>query len=180
MIKRVFDVSLASGLFVALLPLLLLITLIIMLRRDGGVLFIQPGLGVNQEPFAVIKFRTMTAGQINRLGKILRPLGLDELPQLINIFKGDMSFVGPRPLTQADVSRLRWDTVDKTLRWSVRPGLVGLAQFSPVCDQAMSWRLDRRYVESRSVWLDMKILVWAIFVPLVGKQRVAKWLALSA
>lgn len=114
--------------------------------------------------------------KITPLGKVLRKTGIDELPQLVNILKGQMSFVGPRPLTAKDIKRLGWDSAYYNQRWSVRPGIVGLAQLTPVCHKKMSWFYDQLYIKSQSQWLDFKILVCATIIPIVGKQKVKNWI----
>lgn len=177
-IKRLIDITLSSCLLLLLLPLILALAVVIFWQRDGGVLFPQTRLGVARKPFQVYKFRSMTAGEINWAGRFMRPLGLDELPQLWNIVIGDMSLVGPRPLTSDDVERLGWSGADYDQRWSLRPGLVGLAQFSPVCNRELSWQLDVSYIGQRSLCLDMQVVFWASLVPVLGKQRIAAYLNL--
>jgi len=93
---------------------------------------------------------------------------------LLNIIKRDMSFVGPRPLTLGDVERLEWDTDFHQKRWPVRPGIVGLAQLSPVCHKKMSWFYDQLYLERQSLILDFKILMAAVMIPFTGKSFVKK------
>lgn len=168
----------AAILLILLSPALLVLSLTIACQRDGQIFFSQSRAGQHKSPFSILKFRTMTNHKINRVGRWLRPLGLDELPQLWNILCGQMSFVGPRPLTTADIERLGWDSPEYNSRWQVKPGIVGLAQFSPICDQDVSWQLDQRYVQNRSLRLDGKLLIWAALVPFCSKKRVAKWMNL--
>lgn len=118
----------------------------------------------------------MKDGEVTWHGKIWRRTGVDELPQFFNILKGDMSFVGPRPLLQSDIERLEWDRTYYDQRWELRPGIVGLAQLSPVCNRKMSWFLDRSYIAQQSFGLDMKILASSIFIPIVGKAQIKKWI----
>ena len=105
---------------------------------------------------------------------MLRDLGLDELPQLVNVLRGEMALVGPRALTGADVRRLGWDAPSFDLRWNVPPGITGPAQIAAVrrCHPRTTWRLDRRYVlaaqHPRTI---SRILAASMLVPLLGKRR---------
>lgn len=118
----------------------------------------------------------MLDGKITFFGKVLRKTGIDEIPQLINIVKGDMSFVGPRPLTKADIDRLQWNDPYYNKRWNLKPGIVGLAQLSPVCHKKMSWYLDKYYINEHTFGLDMKILTSSFLIPFVGKSQMKKWM----
>lgn len=119
----------------------------------------------------------MHEGKITRLGHILRSSGLDELPQLINIIKGDMSFVGPRPLSLYDIKRLKWDTPYYNKRWSVLPGLTGLAQLSRKCHPKITFCYDTYYIKNKSIYLDISIIFVSLLVPLLGKNNIKKILA---
>tara|TARA_B100000497_G_C7553837_1_gene334512 strand:- start:344 stop:706 length:363 start_codon:yes stop_codon:yes gene_type:complete len=114
----------------------------------------------------------MKNGRITLLGRIFRKTGIDELPQLINILKGDMNFVGPRPLTKEDIVRLKWDGESQLRRWSVKPGITGMAQLVNVCDANVSWNADMEYISNRSVKLDLKIIWKSMLVPILGKSNV--------
>ena len=167
--KRVFDFTLALwGLLVLALPLLVLVWLV---RRKLGspVLFRQVRPGINGKPFEMIKFRTMTneqdldgqllpdAMRLTPFGRFLRATSLDELPELWNVLKGDMSLVGPRPLL---MEYLPLYTPEQARRQEVRPGITGLAQVNG--RNAISWedkfKLDVWYVDHHNLWLDVKIL----------------------
>jgi lipopolysaccharide/colanic/teichoic acid biosynthesis glycosyltransferase len=146
-------------------------------REDGdSPLFVQDRVGFRKRPFPIYKFRTMRDGRITRIGRVLRATGLDEIPQLINVLRGEMSLVGPRPLTPADVARLGWDGHAHALRWSVGPGITGLAQLYAGRGARLSWFLDRRYVESRRPRLDVAILALTMVIAMIGKRRVRGWL----
>lgn len=157
-----------------LLPFLLLISLIIALVSGIPIVFTQERIGLNKKPFVIYKFRTMRHGQITFLGRILRKTGIDELPQLVNIIEGNMNFVGPRPLTNDDVLRLGWDSSDYSKRWSVKPGITGLAQLSAICDASVSWKNDQEYIENRSARTDLRIIGKSILIPVVGKKSSIK------
>jgi lipopolysaccharide/colanic/teichoic acid biosynthesis glycosyltransferase len=170
--RRAFDLAGAAGLLLLTSPLLALATLAIKLEDGGPVLYRQRRVGKDGVEFELLKLRTMIAGaetqgagwavdkgdpRITRAGRILRRLSLDELPQLWNIVRGDMSLIGPRPTLKYQVEQYEpW----KRRRLDVKPGLTGLAQVEGRA--RLSWddriRLDVWYVENRSAWLDLKIL----------------------
>lgn len=157
--------------FFLCLPLMVLIAVAILLFQPrSAIIFKQNRIGVNKEEFVIYKFTTMKNNQITPLGKVLRLLGLDELPQLINIIKGEMSFVGPRPLTQFDIERLGWDTPHYNKRWSVKPGITGAAQLSKVCDAQLSIKNDLWYIEHKSLVVDVRIIMESLLVPILGKR----------
>ena len=158
-------------------PLLALVALLVRLKLGSPVLFRQMRPGLHGRPFTMLKFRTMTdardaSGQLlpdsQRLtpfGRFLRSTSLDELPELINVLKGDMSLVGPRPLLMQYLERY---TPEQRRRHEVRPGITGWAQVNG--RNALSWErkfeLDVWYVDHQSPWLDLKIIfmtVWKIF-----------------
>jgi lipopolysaccharide/colanic/teichoic acid biosynthesis glycosyltransferase len=116
-------------------------------------------------------------GCVTRVGRLLRATGLDELPQFINVLRGEMSAVGPRPLVEADVVRLGWSETRHDVRWSVPPGLTGLAQVFGTRAARTSLFMDLRYVARRSLWLDVRLIALSFAVNAVGKQRVRALLA---
>jgi sugar transferase EpsL len=167
--KRFIDLTFAIlGILVLLIPMLI-IYLIVRINLGSPVLFKQARPGLKGRPFYVCKFRTMT-DQIDKNGKLLpdelrltktgefiRKYSLDELPQLFNVLKGDISLVGPRPLL---MEYLDLYTSEQARRHEVRPGITGWAQVNG--RNAISWeekfKLDVWYVDNRSIWLDIKIL----------------------
>jgi lipopolysaccharide/colanic/teichoic acid biosynthesis glycosyltransferase len=180
-IKRLLDIMGAVVFLVVLAPLLLIIAVSVRINMGSPVLFKQLRTGKDGTLFSLFKFRTMSgmahdgatldemvasdAQRLTPLGRILRATSLDELPELYNILKGDMSFVGPRPLLP---EYLPLYSAEQSRRHEVRPGLTGLAQVSG--RNALSWperfRLDVEYVDARSLWLDLQILartVGAVF-----------------
>jgi len=178
-VKAVEDYVVATLLFIALLPLMALIAIAIKLDSRGPVLFRQRRRGLNQQVFEVLKFRTMHVledgeevrqatrddPRVTRLGRILRLLSLDELPQLVNVLRGEMSLVGPRPHALAH-DDLFGDTVDRYFnRQQVKPGITGLAQISGYRGETETREkierrlaLDLEYVNNWSLWLDLRIL----------------------
>jgi sugar transferase EpsL len=177
--RRFFDV-LASALgLVVLSPLLAAVALVVLLTLGRPVLFRQIRPGLHGRPFELIKFRTMridpAAGsgidsdfrRLTRTGRFLRASSLDELPELWNVLRGDMSLVGPRPLLMQYLGRY---TPEQARRHEVKPGLTGWAQVNG--RNALSWEekfaLDVWYVDHRSFWLDVRILfltLWRLVRP---------------
>ena len=127
-LKRCFDLAGAAAGLLVFAPVMVLVAVAILLDDGRPVLFRQVRVGYRRRPFQILKFRSMRDGRITRVGRVLRATGLDEIAQFINILRGDMSAVGPRPLTLTDVVRLGWDRPDTDFRWKARPGLTGLAQ----------------------------------------------------
>jgi len=181
-VKRTIDLSMSALGLVLFMPLFVVIAIAIKLDSQGPVLFAQDRVGLNRRRFKALKFRTMIQGadlmqpdleslneaegpvfkiqddpRITRLGRALRRLSLDELPQLFNVLVGDMSLVGPRPLPVRDVSRIdvRWHK----RRFSVKPGITCLWQINSREPKFEEWiRSDMEYIDNWSLALDMKIL----------------------
>lgn len=166
--KRAFDVLVSAACLIALSPLLALLALTVRLTLGRPVLFRQARPGLHGRPFTLYKFRSMklpeegAAGtpegeRLTRVGALLRSLSLDELPELWNVLRGDMSLVGPRPLL---MEYLPLYTPEQARRHEVRPGITGWAQVHG--RNAISWeekfRLDVWYVDHRGFWLDLVIL----------------------
>jgi lipopolysaccharide/colanic/teichoic acid biosynthesis glycosyltransferase len=158
--KRVFDYLLSGGLLIALAPLIACVALLIRMLEGAPVIFKQQRLGRRGKEFEILKFRTMTPGPdpaVTRLGAWLRTLSLDELPQLWNVLRGEVSLVGPRPLLPQ--YRDRYDA-EQFRRHNVLPGITGWAQVNG--RNAIGWeekfKLDVWYVDHWSLWLDAKIL----------------------
>ena len=171
MVKRIFDIVLGAVALVFLAIPMLLIALAIRLGSRGGAVFRQQRAGWQGKPFMMLKFRTMRADvdpyghsphspgdpRLTRLGRFLRQSSLDELPQLLNVLKGEMSLVGPRPLYERQAAL--WNDCQRR-RLEVRPGMTGYAQ---VCGRGgmtheQKLEMDVFYVENRSFRLDLKII----------------------
>ena len=161
---------LALTILIISIPLFIVLALSIYLKSGSKVIFQQKRVGINKTEFTIYKFRTMEQNKITSLGKLIRKLGLDELPQLWNILKGNMAFVGPRPLTREDIDRLGWNNASYSKRWSVKPGITGKAQLISICDASLSIQNDMWYVENQSFWVDLNILSKSILVPITGKR----------
>ncbi|MFJ7747163.1 sugar transferase [Peribacillus sp. NPDC097295] len=171
--KRTFDLLISFILFFILSPVVLIIGILIKFNLGTPILFKQMRPGLNGKPFNLYKFRSMSNQndeygrplpdhqRLTRFGKILRKLSLDELPQLVNVVKGDLSLVGPRPLL---MEYLPLYTEDQAKRHHVRPGITGWAQVNG--RNAISWeekfKLDVWYVNHQSFSLDIKILLLTI------------------
>ncbi|MFS0689427.1 sugar transferase [Sporosarcina sp. 179-K 8C2 HS] len=171
--KRIFDVLVSSLLLLVLSPLLLIMSILIKYKLGSPVLFKQKRPGLNGKIFEIYKFRTMTnevdenghllpnEKRLTEFGKLVRKTSLDELPQLFNVVKGDISLVGPRPLL---VDYLELYTPEQARRHEVRPGITGWAQVNG--RNAISWKEkfehDVWYVDNQSFLLDMKILLMTV------------------
>lgn len=168
--KRLFDLVISLSLLFVFFPIILVATILVRFKLGSPILFKQQRPGLYGTPFYVYKFRTMTDARDNSgqllpdhirltpFGKLLRKYSIDELPQLFNVVKGDISLVGPRPLL---MEYLTLYTEEQAKRHNVRPGITGWAQVNG--RNAITWeekfQLDVWYVENQSFLLDMKILV---------------------
>ena len=178
-LKRLFDVTVSSLAIIFLSPILLIIGLLIMLDSEGPVFFFQERLGKNGVIFKMIKFRSMAVNQvkgsdnklyeddpnITRVGHFIRKTSLDELPQIINILSGEMSFIGPRPPVTYFPKRYEDYNDFEKQRFLVKPGISGLAQVR--CREIHDWDvnipIDVEYVNNYSFSYDAKIFVQSIF-----------------
>jgi lipopolysaccharide/colanic/teichoic acid biosynthesis glycosyltransferase len=162
--KRVIDVGLAASGLVLAVPLMVGLGLLVSLDSPGPALFFQRRAGRDRVPFTIVKLRTMdAAGRVTRLGRVLRPSGLDELPQLWNVLTGDMSLIGPRPEVLDRVSRYEREIPGYRARYAVRPGITGWAQVNGLrgdrnVSMADRLRLDLEYLREWSPALDGRIL----------------------
>ena len=174
--QRAADVVGALAGLVVFAPVMAVVAIAIRLDDGGAVFFRQRRLGAGRRPFTILKFRSMHEGRVTRVGRMLRDYGLDELPQFFNILRGDMSAVGPRPLTLEDVARLGWTGPSFDFRWECRPGLIGLAQLLGARADADALGFDRVHVAGRNPVLDVELIAWAFAVNAFGKARVRRWL----
>src|SRR5258708_13714484 len=142
--KRTFDVCGALGGLLFFGPLMAGIAAAILLDDGRAVLFRQARLGRDRRRFEIVKFRSMRDGRVTRVGRLLRATGLDELSQFLNILRGDLSAVGPRPVTEEDAGRFGWNGPSAAARWRVTPRLPGLPPLPPRSPPAPP-PLDRSY-----------------------------------
>jgi lipopolysaccharide/colanic/teichoic acid biosynthesis glycosyltransferase len=171
--KRWLDLGVALPAFLMCAPVMLALALLLRLSLGKGIFFCQQRPGLYGRPFKIYKFRTMTnacdaqgrllpdAERLTRLGRFLRSASLDELPELFNVLKGDMSLVGPRPLLMQYLERY---TPEQRRRHEVKPGITGWAQVNG--RNAITWdekfKLDVWYVDHQSLWLDVRIIARTI------------------
>ncbi len=178
-LKRVMDIALALSSLCILSPILMILSALIKIDTPGPVLYKQTRCGLHGKQFILYKFRSMVSDaekhtgpvwaiendkRITRIGRILRPLRLDELPQLLNVLKGDMSFVGPRPERPAFVDNLKRSIPLYGLRLNVHPGITGLAQVRHPYDKSVEdvkrkLEYDLQYMNDMSLRLDLKIFL---------------------
>ncbi len=183
MLKTLFDKLLALILIILLSPLYIMVSLLILIKMGSPIIFRQKRPGLHEEIFGIYKFRTMTnekdengellpdEQRLVGVGKFIRSASLDELPQIFNVLKGDMSFVGPRPLL---IEYLPLYNDRQKKRHNVKPGITGWAQVNG--RNAISWEqkfeYDVWYVDNQSFWLDMKIL-WLTFLKVIKRSDIS-------
>jgi len=176
-LKSIMDIFCGFIIFILLLPILLLLSIFVFFSMGSPIFFKQERIGRNNKPFIMYKFRTMRepkegenrllsdADRVTKVGAFLRKTSLDELPEIINVIKGEMSLVGPRPLLDLHLELFN----DQQLkRHDVKPGMTGLAQVMGRQSLSFTQRtdLDVKYVENLSLWLDIKIIIKTILVVL--------------
>jgi lipopolysaccharide/colanic/teichoic acid biosynthesis glycosyltransferase len=189
--KRAFDVALAGAGLLLSLPLWLVFGAAIKLEDGGPVFYSQPRVGFRGRIFEALKFRSMRANaesgvgavqaveddpRVTRVGRFMRRTAMDELPQLWNIFRGDMSFVGPRALRPGEVDTSGTDLIQidqipgYAARTAVRPGLTGIAQIYAPRDvpRRQKFRYDRIYVRRQSMWLDLRLILLSFWISFLG------------
>jgi len=197
-LKRPFDIFLSFVGLIISLPLWLIISLFIWLEDKGSVLYLQERVGKNGKRFKALKFRSMIKGaeketgpvqavendpRVTKVGKILRKTAMDELPQLVNILKGDMSFVGPRALRPEEIevndggNKKGLDEIPRfEERHSVTPGLTGLTQVYLPRDapRRKKFCYDLHYIKKRSFWLDLKLIFLSFWITFRAKWEAKK------
>jgi len=196
--KRIFDITSSFIVLLLLLPLLILVAILIKLTMPGPVLFRQTRIGFGGKPFVILKFRSMRVNKstvsitlssdrrVTPLGRFIRKTKIDEFPQLLNILKGEMSVVGPRPDVPGYSDKL---TGTDQLLWTVRPGLTGLDSITypneeSILDQQADpqkyydevlWphkvKINLHYIKTRSMWMDLGIIVFT----LLRRRPLERW-----
>ena len=183
MFKRLFDILISILGILVLSPIFLMVSVLIAMKLGRPVFFTQERPGLDGKPFKMIKFRTMTdekdkdgnllpnEKRMTRFGSMLRSYSLDELPELLNVLKGDMSLVGPRPLL---MDYLPYFSEKEHRRHEVKPGITGWSQVNG--RNAIGWdkklELDVWYVDNRSFWLDLKIL-WLTILKVLKREGIS-------
>jgi len=189
-VKRGFDLIVSIFLLTIILPLFFIISLLIKFTSKGPFLYFQERLGENEKPYKIYKFRTMVIeaereepkwaeendSRVTAVGKVLRKTRLDELPQLINVLKGDMSMIGPRPEREYFIRQLKKKIPYYSLRFAVKPGITGWAQVNyrygaTVDDAIEKLQYDLYYIKNMSLFLDLRILLKTVRVSLFGMGR---------
>lgn len=189
MSKRLFDIVFSVIIMVFLSPIFFIIVIIMMLTQKGGIFYVQERIGKGGKSFKILKFRSMSMDsekdglprlakindeRLTRVGKYLRKHHLDELPQLWNVFIGDMSLVGPRPERKYYIEQILKHNFRYTELYQVRPGLTSLATlyngYTDTIDKMLRrLELDLNYLENQSMWLDIKILAKTVRRMIVGE-----------
>jgi lipopolysaccharide/colanic/teichoic acid biosynthesis glycosyltransferase len=177
--KRALDLAVAGTACLVFAPVVVGVSLAVWLEDRGSPLFSQPRVGRQRQPFEILKFRSMREQQITRAGQWLRRTGIDELPQFLNVCRGEMSVVGPRPLTTHDVERLGWDSSSHDWRFAVKPGITGLSQLLAGRGSRFSERLDRLYLRRQSPLLDAQLIALSFAVNVLGKPRVRRYMRMG-
>jgi lipopolysaccharide/colanic/teichoic acid biosynthesis glycosyltransferase len=187
--KRFLDVVIALLFLMCSLPVAVLVGIIIFIDSGEPIFFFQERVGKDGIPFKMFKFRSMIKNaeehtgpvwakkndpRITRAGRVIRPFRLDEIPQLVNVLRGEMSIIGPRPERQCFVSELNNHIADYHQRLRIRPGITGLAQIvhkydTSIADVKKKIELDLYYIDNLSFALDMEILIKTVGVMLKGK-----------
>lgn len=188
-VKRLFDLFCSLLGIIVLSPIFLAVYIMLRRQGDGPVIFRQERIGYKGNPFYILKFRTMRVGSENDtpvlaqkgdsrltpVGKFLREHHLDELPQLWNVFKGDMSFVGPRPERKYFIDKIKEHNPNYDYIYLMRPGLTSMATlyngYTDTMDKMLvRLQMDLDYLQNRSLWLDLKIIVTTVLFIVNGKK----------
>ena len=190
MVKRVFDFTCSLLALIILSPVFLVVAIVLLWQGDGSVFFRQERIGYKGKPFNILKFRTMRADSesngkprlaaVNderrtQVGKFLREHHLDELPQLVNVLWGDMSFVGPRPERRYFIDKIKQHNPNYDYLYLIRPGLTSMATLHNGYTDTMEKMLKRldmdlEYLQKRSLWLDIK-LIFTTFIYIVNGKK---------
>ena len=189
-LKRMFDVVFSFLGMIVLSPVFLIIYIVLLIQNEGSVIFKQERIGYKGKSFNIYKFRTMYVNsesegrpklaskgdeRLTKVGRFLREHHLDELPQLFNVFKGDMSFAGPRPERQYFIDQIRLVNPDYDYIFLMRPGLTSKATihngYTDTLDKMLvRLQMDLEYLQKRSFWLDIKLIVTTVIYIVYGKK----------
>ena len=188
--KRILDIIFALLIGVCVIPIMIIAAIIIKLESKGPIFFIQERIGEGNKPFKIVKFRSMTTdaekdgpkwatkndNRVTKFGKFMRLTRVDELPQLWNVLRGEMSFVGPRPEREFFIKQLEKEIMYYNLRHTVKPGLTGWAQVmypygASIEDAYRKLQYDLYYIKNHDILFDMKILLKTVTIVIFGKGR---------
>ena len=188
--KRILDIIFALLIGVCVIPIMIIAAIIIKLESKGPIFFIQERIGEGNKPFKIVKFRSMTTdaekdgpkwatkndNRVTKFGKFMRLTRIDELPQLWNVLRGEMSFVGPRPEREFFIKQLEKEIMYYNLRHTVKPGLTGWAQVmypygASIEDAYRKLQYDLYYIKNHDIIFDMKILLKTVTIVIFGKGR---------
>jgi lipopolysaccharide/colanic/teichoic acid biosynthesis glycosyltransferase len=189
-VKRIFDLICSFLALIILSPVFLVVSIVLLCQGDGSVFFRQERIGYKGKPFNILKFRTMRVDsesngeprlaavndeRLTKVGKFLREHHLDELPQLLNVLLGDMSFVGPRPERRYFIEKIRQENPNYDYLYMIRPGLTSMATLHNGYTDTMEKMLKRldmdlEYLQKRSLWLDMKLILTTFLFIVNGKK----------
>ena len=190
MVKRVFDFTCSLLALIILSPIFFVVAIVLLWQGDGSVFFKQERIGYKGKPFNILKFRTMRADsesngkprlaavndeRLTKVGKFLREHHLDELPQLVNVLRGEMSFVGPRPERRYFIDKIKQHNPNYDYLYLIRPGLTSMATLHNGYTDTMEKMLKRldmdlEYLQKRSLWLDIK-LIFTTFIYIVNGKK---------
>lgn len=190
LVKRIFDITCSFLALIILSPVFLVVAITLLCQGDGSVFFKQERIGYKGKPFNILKFRTMRVDsesngeprlatvndeRLTKVGKFLREHHLDELPQLMNVLLGDMSFVGPRPERRYFIEKIRLENPNYDYLYMIRPGLTSMATLHNGYTDTMEKMLKRldmdlEYLQKRSLWLDMKLIFTTFLFIVNGKK----------
>jgi lipopolysaccharide/colanic/teichoic acid biosynthesis glycosyltransferase len=190
LVKRIFDFVCSFLALIILPPVFLVVAFALLCQGDGSVFFKQERIGYKGKPFNILKFRTMRTDsesngeprlaavndeRLTKVGKFLREHHLDELPQLLNVLLGDMSFVGPRPERRYFIEKIRQENPNYDYLYMIRPGLTSMATLHNGYTDTMEKMLKRldmdlEYLQKRSLWLDMKLILTTFLFIVNGKK----------
>ena len=190
MVKRVFDFTCSLLALIILSPIFFVVAIVLLWQGDGSVFFKQERIGYKGKPFNILKFRTMRADsesngkprlaavndeRLTKVGKFLREHHLDELPQLVNVLRGEMSFVGPRPERRYFIDKIKQHNPNYDYLYLIRPGLTSMATLHNGYTDTLEKMLKRldmdlEYLQKRSLWLDIK-LIFTTFIYIVNGKK---------
>ncbi|MDR3185133.1 MAG: sugar transferase [Prevotellaceae bacterium] len=172
--KRIFDILFSLIALTLFSVPMTVVAILLRWKERHPVLFKQERVGLHGKVFRILKFQTMVNQIPTPIGTKLRKTGLDELPQFINVLKGDMSIVGPRALTQQDIERLGWNDRYHAIRWHIKPGITGLAQIYGGQHRKISWFFDKRYTQNHHLFLDFFLVMMSFLINIFGKTSIQR------